>query len=72
MDKIEVNGENAHPVFRHLRRYSNLYDEKTGKAKQVPWNFSKFLVNQKGEVVKYDDASSKVESFRDDIKKLLE
>lgn len=38
---IEVRGENAHPVFKHLA-------EQTGQPK---WNFYKYLVNRDGEVV---------------------
>ena len=30
MEKIEVNGENTHPLFCYLRNNSELYDQKTG------------------------------------------
>jgi glutathione peroxidase-family protein len=30
-----------------------LYDPKTGEAKVIPWNFAKFIVNRKGEVIKF-------------------
>jgi glutathione peroxidase len=33
--KIDVNGENAHPLFKHLRNASSL--------NEVPWNFTKFV-----------------------------
>ena len=47
MSKIDVNGENAHPVFRHLK--SALPGFLTRKIK---WNFTKFLVGRDGEAVK--------------------
>ena len=52
-EKIDVNGPDAHPVFVYLRVNSELYDRKSGQMRKIPWNFSKFLVNNKGKVVKY-------------------
>ncbi|MDC0922952.1 glutathione peroxidase [Gammaproteobacteria bacterium] len=47
-DKIEVNGENASPLFKHLKH------ESPGilGTESIKWNFTKFLVNKNGEVVK--------------------
>lgn len=45
MAKSDVNGENTNPIYRQLRRNSSLFDAKKNKTKQVPWNFSKFLVD---------------------------
>ena len=47
-DKIEVNGENASPHFKHLKH------ESPGilGTESIKWNFTKFLVNKNGEVVK--------------------
>ena len=47
MSKIDVNGENDHPVFRHLK--SALPGFLTRKIK---WNFTKFLVGRDGEAIK--------------------
>jgi glutathione peroxidase len=45
--KIEVNGPNAHPLFIYLKK------EKHGVFNNaIKWNFTKFLVNKQGEVVK--------------------
>ena len=45
-DKIEVNGDNAHPLYQYLRR------EKSGLlGSAIKWNFTKFLVNRSGRVV---------------------
>jgi len=47
-DKIEVNGENASPLFKHLKH------ESPGilGTESIKWNFTKFLVNKNGEVAK--------------------
>eukprot|EP01015_Nassula_variabilis_P027757 TRINITY_DN5728_c0_g1_i8.p1 TRINITY_DN5728_c0_g1~~TRINITY_DN5728_c0_g1_i8.p1 ORF type:complete len:184 (-),score=16.86 TRINITY_DN5728_c0_g1_i8:26-577(-) len=50
--KVDVNGHNTHEVYRYLRTKSPLYDERTGLSKQIPWNFSKFLVDSQGNVCK--------------------
>ena len=47
-EKIEVNGPNTHPIYRYLRKDSELFNKKGNSSKFIPWNFSKFLVNSKG------------------------
>jgi len=45
--KIEVNGENAHPLYKMLK------EKKSGFfSKKIKWNFTKFLIDRKGNVVK--------------------
>ena len=62
MEKIEVNGENCHPLFAFLRNGSEeLFDPKTGKAQVIPWNFAKFFVNSDGKVIKYFNPKVKLE-----------
>jgi len=51
--KIEVNGANANEVYRFLRSNSELYDAKTKEAREIPWNFAKFIVDRNGKVVSY-------------------
>ncbi|GIO39195.1 glutathione peroxidase [Paenibacillus antibioticophila] len=65
--KIEVNGDGAHPLFKHLTK------EAPGVlgSKAVKWNFTKFLIDQEGKVVKRfapTDEPSKIEGY---IQKLL-
>jgi len=55
MEKTEVNGDQAHPVFVYLRCNSELYNPKKKKAKDIPWNFTKFVVDQRGQVRGYFD-----------------
>ena len=66
-EKIEVNGANAHPLFKFLK--------KTVKgflgSESIKWNFSKFLVDQSGEVVKRYGSLDAPESIEADITKLL-
>lgn len=46
--KIEVNGKNAHPLYVYLKeRAKGVFG-----SEAIKWNFTKFLVNEKGEVVK--------------------
>ena len=52
--KIDVNGENAHPVYKFLRATSSLRKSAT-TADVIPWNFAKFLVNSEGKVVSYHE-----------------
>jgi glutathione peroxidase len=45
--KVDVNGDNAHPLYRHLK------GEKPGVlgTEAIKWNFTKFLVDRDGNVV---------------------
>ena len=51
--KVDVNGPETHFVYRFLRYQSELMNQKKKTMKQIPWNFAKFLINDKGEIVKY-------------------
>ena len=44
MSKSDVNGELTNEVFKFLRLRSSLHDAQKGTTKEVPWNFTKFLV----------------------------
>ena len=65
--KIEVNGASSHPLFTHLK------SEAPGVlgSKRIKWNFTKFLVNQQGQVVKRYAQSTKPEAIAEDIEALL-
>ncbi|KAL4454673.1 hypothetical protein ABPG74_021878 [Tetrahymena malaccensis] len=69
--KIEVNGDNPHPVYKFLRTNSELYDPQTNKAKQIPWNFSKFVVDRSGKVTGFFKPTVKPEELEQTIQKLL-
>jgi glutathione peroxidase len=54
MKKCDVNGETAHPIFKKLRRNTEcFYNKQTGKIKNIPWNFTKFVIDENGKVVMY-------------------
>ncbi|MGC3982170.1 MAG: glutathione peroxidase [Steroidobacteraceae bacterium] len=65
--KINVNGANAHPLYQHLKaaRPGILGSE------AIKWNFTKFLVNRQGEVVKRYAPNDAPESLAGDIEKVL-
>ena len=65
--KIEVNGASSHPLFAHLKA------EAPGVlgSQRIKWNFTKFLVNQQGQVVKRYAPSTKPEAIAKDIEALL-
>ena len=71
MSKIEVNGPDAHPVYKYLRSNSELYDPETKTANEIPWNFAKFLVNTEGKVVSYHGPRVNPLSLVPEIEKML-
>ena len=64
--KIDVNGSDADPLFKHLQSTAP-----GTLGKRIKWNFTKFLVNREGEVVKRYAPTTKPESIEADIEKLL-
>jgi glutathione peroxidase len=65
-DKIEVNGDDAHPLYQYLRR------EKSGLlGSAIKWNFTKFLVDRSAKVVGRYAPIATPESLTKDIEALL-
>ena len=65
--KIDVNGSAESPLYTYLKsQQKGMLDSK------VKWNFTKFLVNQKGEVIKRYAPTTKPQIIEKDIKALLE
>lgn len=66
-DKIEVNGPDAHPLYRYLT------SEARGVlgTKSIKWNFTKFLVERDGKVAKRYAPSVKPEAIGSDIESIL-
>lgn len=46
-EKIDVNGENEHPLYKYLKNQT-----KSIFGTKIKWNFTKFLVDRNGNVVK--------------------
>ncbi|GAA0628115.1 glutathione peroxidase [Sporichthya brevicatena] len=66
MEKVDVNGSDAHPLFDWLRKQKGgLLGEK------IKWNFTKFLVGRDGQVVERYGPTTKPEKLRADIEKAL-
>ena len=65
-EKIDVNGENAHPLYKFLKN-----EEKGLFSKEIKWNFTKFLIDKEGKVVKRYSPTTKPLKIKDDILKLL-
>jgi len=66
-EKIEVNGKDAHPLYRYLK------GEARGVlgSEPIKWNFTKFLVNRDGEVVERYGSATKPEQLEADIEAAL-
>lgn len=66
--KIDVNGESAHPLFTYL---SSKAPGALG-TKRIKWNFTKFLIDRDGKVVKRFAPTDTPEKIETHIKALLE
>ncbi len=66
MAKIDVNGENAHPLYRYL------CSQKTSvRGSDIQWNFTKFLIDQNGNVVKRYESNVNPQEIGGEIETLL-
>jgi glutathione peroxidase len=65
--KVDVNGDDAAPIYRHLKA------EKPGLlgSEAIKWNFTKFLVDRGGRVLKRYAPNDTPESITADIEKAL-
>ncbi len=65
--KVDVNGENAHPLFKFLTKaVPGIFG-----TEGIKWNFTKFLVDRSGKVVKRYPSTAKPEDIEKDIQALL-
>jgi glutathione peroxidase len=67
LGKIDVNGPNAAPIYKHIKK------EAPGVlgSEAIKWNFTKFLVDRSGKVVKRYAPQTKPEDIARDIEALL-
>ncbi|MFT5759177.1 MAG: glutathione peroxidase [Alteromonadaceae bacterium] len=65
--KVDVNGVNADPLFSFIKEQApGIFG-----SKSIKWNFTKFLINKKGQVVKRFSPLTKPEAIKEYIEKLL-
>lgn len=89
-DKIDVNGDNAHPLFTYLKskqafggfdlneRLGKLLDDMMRKKDpefeknpDIKWNFTKFLIDRQGNVIKRFEPTDKMADVEMEIAKAL-
>ncbi|WP_296946065.1 glutathione peroxidase [uncultured Massilia sp.] len=66
--KIDVNGEQAHPLWKHLKETA----PGVLGTEAIKWNFTKFLVGRDGKVIHRYAPTTKPEEIADDIEKALQ
>ncbi|ATH60269.1 MULTISPECIES: glutathione peroxidase [Staphylococcus] len=65
-EKIDVKGENQHPLYQFLTEQQNgFFNEK------IKWNFTKFLIDRNGNVVKRFSPQKKPSQIESEIESLL-
>lgn len=66
MAKVDVNGKDAHPIFEWLKK------QKGGLLTDgIKWNFTKFLIDNKGQVIDRYAPTTKPEAIKTDIEQAL-
>jgi len=65
--KIDVNGSDAHPLYEHLKKAA----PGALGMKAIKWNFTKFLVDAQGNVVKRFEPNVEPADITPDIEALL-
>ena len=64
--KIDVNGDNADPLFNFLKQ-----QKKGLLSKNIKWNFTKFLVDSNGQVIERYAPTTEPAKIEADLQKLL-
>ncbi len=66
--KIEVNGDGAHPLYRHLKSQA----KGILGTEAIKWNFTKFLVDRDGKVLRRYAPNDRPEQLEGDVAAALE
>jgi len=66
MKKIEVNGDNEHPLYTFLKAQAG-----SCFGRKIKWNFAKFLVSRDGSVIKRYAPATKPMKIEKDIVEML-
>jgi glutathione peroxidase len=72
-EKSEINGPNTCDVYKYLRYNTEaLYDPENDVVQEVPWNFSKFIVDgHTGQVISYYNPRVSPHSLRKEIESII-
>ncbi len=65
--KIDVNGENAHPIYKYLKK-----EKGSILGSRIKWNFTKFLIDPDGKPVKRYAPMVKPEKIGAELEKILD
>ena len=63
-DKIEVNGENEHPLYTYLKANAE-------NKNNIHWNFTKFLISADGKILKRFESGDKMEDVESAVAQAL-
>jgi len=66
-DKIDVNGDNAAPIYQFLKKDN---PAESG-SNDIEWNFTKFLISKDGETIIRFGPKTEPEEMKKDIEELL-
>lgn len=66
MQKVEVNGRQAHPLFRYLKSVARGFI-----TDAIKWNFTKFLISRDGQQIKRYAPITAPHKLRADIERML-
>lgn len=64
--KVDVKGDNAHPLFEYLTK-----EQKGLLTEDIKWNFTKFLINKNGKVIDRFAPQKEPAKIKKDIEKLI-
>lgn len=65
-EKVDVNGKNQHPIYKFLKEQS-----KGILGNDIKWNFTKFLIDREGNVLKRYAPVTSPDKIKMDMEKLL-
>jgi len=67
--KIDVNGDNAHPLYKYMKRVQGGSNATKGNntSSAIRWNYTKFLINRKGVPIYRSEPQTAPFSMEDQI-----